>query len=296
MTKPDLAAAEWFLAANARVLDRRRYDRLFAGGDAAPVLDALRAYRTADGGFGYGLEPDGRAPDAQPLGTETALRIMDGADAWDETLVRPACDWLAAHAPAEGGAVAATGAVLDWPHAPWWTPEEGLPASPVSTGQLLGVLLRRKVDHPWCDRAVDLMWTVTDRLDPSAELDPDDIGFGYRMLGIARFLDAVPDADRATAAIDRLAPLLTGVVALDPEQPGETHSPLGFSPHPDGRMRALFGAEVIDAHLEHLAAAQAEDGGWTFNWPAWSPVAEADWRGTLTVDALHLLRAHGRLR
>jgi hypothetical protein len=37
------------------------------------------------------------------------------------------------------------------------------------------------------------------------------------------------------------------------------------------------------------------DGGWTFNWPAWSPPAERDWRGFLTVDALRVLRANGRL-
>ncbi|MEA2310699.1 MAG: hypothetical protein QOE28_667, partial [Solirubrobacteraceae bacterium] len=31
-----------------------------------------------------------------------------------------------------------------------------------------------------------------------------------------------------------------------------------------------------------------------FDWPAWSPVAEAEWRGSVTVDALALLRANGR--
>ena len=51
---------------------------------------------------------------------------------------------------------------------------------------------------------------------------------------------------------------------------------------------------VIAAHLDALAAGQREDGGWTFNWVAWSPAAEADWRGALTVDALATLRAHGR--
>ena len=38
----------------------------------------------------------------------------------------------------------------------------------------------------------------------------------------------------------------------------------------------------------------AEDGGWMFNWLAWSPAAERDWRGFLTVDALRVLRANGR--
>ena len=55
---------------------------------------------------------------------------------------------------------------------------------------------------------------------------------------------------------------------------------------PPGRMRLL---------LDHLAAGQRADGGWTFNWLAWSPAAEREWRGALTVDALRVLRANGRL-
>jgi hypothetical protein len=31
-----------------------------------------------------------------------------------------------------------------------------------------------------------------------------------------------------------------------------------------------------------------------FNWLAWSPAAEREWRGAVTVEALHLLRANGR--
>jgi hypothetical protein len=96
---PDFNAAATFVAANARVLDRRRFDRMFGGGAAAPVRDALAAYRNDDGGFGHGLEPDGRAPGSQPAAVEMALRVMDQADAWDDALVLGACDWLAATAP-----------------------------------------------------------------------------------------------------------------------------------------------------------------------------------------------------
>jgi hypothetical protein len=31
-----------------------------------------------------------------------------------------------------------------------------------------------------------------------------------------------------------------------------------------------------------------------FNWLAWSPAAERDWRGFLIVDALRILRANDR--
>src|SRR5215472_9113283 len=76
MTSPDIEAAEQFLAANARVLERRRFERLFRSGDAGPVRDAVAAYRNPDGGFGHALEPDGRCPGSQPLAIDFALRVL----------------------------------------------------------------------------------------------------------------------------------------------------------------------------------------------------------------------------
>jgi hypothetical protein len=75
---------------------------------------------------------------------------------------------------------------------------------------------------------------------------------------------------------------------------GEIFGPLDFAPLTGSIARRLFDAPTIEAHLDHLAAAQRDDGGWMFNWPSWSPAAEADWRGFLRVDALRILRANGR--
>jgi hypothetical protein len=62
MDTPDVNAAAAFIAGHARVLDRRRFQRLFEDGAAGPVRDAVAAYRNDDGGFGHGLEPDWRGP------------------------------------------------------------------------------------------------------------------------------------------------------------------------------------------------------------------------------------------
>src|SRR4051794_27444335 len=102
---PDLDSATRFLAATGRVLDNRRFERLFRDADAAPVRDAVAAYANPDGGFGHALEPDGRAPGSQPASVAMALRILHEADAWDDALVASACDWLERVAPPEGGAV-----------------------------------------------------------------------------------------------------------------------------------------------------------------------------------------------
>src|SRR2546430_3416249 len=111
MNPPGFRAAAAFVAANARVLDRRRFQRLFEGGPAGPVRDAVAAYRNDDGGFGHALEPDCRAPGSQPAAVAMALRITDETGAWDEDLVREACDWLAAVGPPAGGAALLDGAL-----------------------------------------------------------------------------------------------------------------------------------------------------------------------------------------
>jgi hypothetical protein len=288
MNTPDFSAAAAFVAANARVLDRRRFQRLFEDGPAAPVRDAVAAYRNDDGGFGHALEPDCRAPGSQPAAVAMALHIMDETGAWDEDLVRGACDWLAAVAPAEGGAAFVEAALAGWAHAPWWVPEEGHPASLVATGMIAGTLHARGVSHPWLDGATEVMWNRIAKMDePGA----------YEMFGVLAFLQHVPDRGRAREVFGRVGPLILerNLVALDPEAPGEVHGVLSFAPEPDSLARALFDDATIQAHLDHLVQGQKDDGGWTFNWPAWSPAAELDWRGFLTVDALRALRANGRL-
>jgi hypothetical protein len=245
----------------------------------------VAAYRNDDGGFGHALEPDLRAAASQPAAVEMALRIMDAAGAWDEQLVRDAIDWLTSIAPSEGGATFVLPTLSQGPHAPWWVPAEGNPVSLIQTGQIAGVLYARGFNHPWRDAAAEAMWRGIDQLtEPNA----------YEMFGVLAFLQHVPDRARAENALRRIGPLLRALVALDPNAEGETHSPLDFAPLPDSIARSLFDDATIEAHLNHLAGAQREDGGWTFNWPAWSPAAESDWRGFLTVDALRVLRANGR--
>ena len=282
---PDFDAAAEFMATRARVLDRRVFQRLFQGGAPDPVRDAVAAYRNDDGGFGHALEPDLRAAASQPAAVEMALRIMDATDAWDEHLVRDAIDWLTSIAPSEGGSTFVLPTLLQGPHAPWWVPAEGNPVSLIQTGQIAGVLYARGFNHPWRDGATEVMWRGIDQLtEPNA----------YEMFGVLMFLQHVPDRPRAENALQRIGRSLRALATLDPNAEGETHSPLDFAPLPDSIARSLFDDATIEAHLNHLAGAQREDGGWMFNWPAWSPAAESDWRGFLTVDALRVLRANGR--
>ena len=287
MDPPDLDAAAHFLAAHARILERRRFERLFRGGPAVAVRDAVAAYRTSDGGFGHALEPDCRAPGAQPGTIEVALRILDECGAWDAGvsggLVAGACRWLAAHAPSEGGAIFVDPSIEGWPHAPWWEP--GLAASLITTGQIAGTLLARGFAHPWLDGATPWLWAQIEALPGSqVTLGP------YELFGVIRFLQHTPERARASAVL----PAVGAQVRHALRSSDEGASLLDFAPAPGSVGRAWFGTDEVEGALDRLAAGQQEDGGWTFGWPAWSPVAAAEWRGAVTVDALRILRANGR--
>jgi hypothetical protein len=114
---------------------------------------------------------------------------------------------------------------------------------------------------------------------------------------ILPFLEATPEQARAERAFERIGPKIheQGLVTLDPHAPGEVHTPLDFAPRPDGLGRRLFSEEVIEAHLNALVARQQPDGGWNFNWLAWNPAVTLEWRGAVTLEALLVLRAYGRL-
>ena len=121
----DQLAAESFIWRAARLLDRHRYTLLFADGSAEPVLEALRGYRNADGGFGHALEPDLRCPASQPAPTLHALGVLNEAGAADSELARDARAWIVSIAEEDGGIPFVLAGFEDYPHAPWWSPQPG---------------------------------------------------------------------------------------------------------------------------------------------------------------------------
>ena len=75
---------------------------------------------------------------------------------------------------------------------------------------------------------------------------------------------------------------------------GEALRPLDLSPCPNSRSRTLVGEGHIQAHLDAVQEQQLEDGGWMFDWLAWSPEQTSAWRGIVTIRALTWLRDNGR--
>jgi hypothetical protein len=74
-----------------------------------------------------------------------------------------------------------------------------------------------------------------------------------------------------------------------------------FRFHFAGGPREEVLREAVEANLDYLIGEQGGDGAWapTWNWgglfpEAW-PQARRDWQGVLTLDALKVLRAFGRI-
>ncbi|HLV74417.1 MAG TPA: hypothetical protein VKY91_16700 [Vulgatibacteraceae bacterium] len=279
-----LERAAEFLRLNGRLIDRHRFALHFRGGPAGPVLAALRAYENPDGGYGHALEPDLRGEGSQPVPAQHALEFLHEAGADDDPAVTRIGDHLTSITAAGGGVPFVLPSVRGTPRAPWWqTPQT--PADPPGavnpTATLAGLLHRAGSRHPWLGPATDFCWRHLEG--PGADLG------AYDVLAILTFLDHVPDRDRAEAAFTRLRDALAAHAHSD------HHGPLDFAPRPAGYGRRLFTGETVDAALDALVDAQADDGGWDVAFPIWTPITRHEWRGFTTVETLRTLRAHGRM-
>ena len=291
----DLAAATAFLAGHGRLLDRRRLGLLLGSGDAPGALAALDAYRNADGGYGWGIEPDLRSPESQPTGAMHALEVL--AEVAALTGVRTPrslelCDWLAEQTRPDGGLPFTLPVTDPSACASFWLGSDHETSSLQMTAQVAAnahLLARHDPDvaaHPWLARATSWCLDTIDALDAAPH--------AYELLFAVRFLDAVAPAEpRASALLEQLGRFVPpdGVVPVAGGTPDEVLRPLDLAPRADGPARRLFSAEVLAADLERLARGQQPDGGWTVDYAPWSPVGALEWRGYATVAAVAVLRS-----
>jgi len=286
----DLSAARSFMAGHARVLDRRRLELLLDGGDPAAVLAALDAYRNADGGYSWGLEPDLRAPESQIGGAYHAFEVF--ADVAPATTPRALelCDWLASVALPDGGLPFGVPMADPAATAPFWAQADPtasslqLSAFVTCNAQRVAAHDEAVASHPWLAAATDYCLAANDAI--------DDTPFAIELAASIRFLDAVHDArPEAAGLLERLGAYIPadGLVPVTQGAEGEAMRALDFAPYPDSPARTLFGHETVDADLRRLAGEQQDDGGWHVDFQNYSPAAELEWRGYMTVRAVSIL-------
>ena len=282
-----LEAAARFLWSNGRLLERALFARRFLGALAEPVVAALLAYRNPDGGFGHALEPDVRSPLSMPLHCEIALRALEEAGVQNREIAQGVCGFLASVSEASGRVPSVLPGVLDYPHAAHW----GAPAfdgeSPNPTAALVGLLRAQGAEHPWLDRAE--AWCSARLAAPLAE--------AHAIAAALVFAGRLRDPARAEALGLALARQAAGASYFRADPASESYgvTPLQLCPTPDAAGRRAFDDALLACHLDALAAAQQEDGGWPIFFAPPSPAAVLEWRGCWTLQAVGALRAYGRL-
>ena len=288
MANDIFAAGRAFLDREGRLIERRLAAVLFDGADPTGVVDAVRAYRNPDGGFGHGLEPDKRCPASLPIDVECALDILLVSGRGDVAdMVLGACDWLDSIAAPDGAVPLAFPVIEQYPRAEHWSDWTYAPALNPTAG-LAGRLHRMGVTHPWLDRATDWTWLTLE-----SGFDED----AHALREVLEFLAYVPDRDRAAAMGEHIGAWLETArwYRPDPADPEYGVTPLHFAQSPDSPWRSLFETGNIDGHLDRLVRDQQADGGWAITWEPPGLASTLEFRGIETLRALRTLRAYGRL-
>jgi hypothetical protein len=294
----DIARAASFLAAHGRVVDRRRFGLLTGEATSqnrAAVLAAVEGYRNGDGGYGWGLEPDLRAPESQPAGALHALEAI--GDAGPETT--PATvrlfDWLDSVTLPDGGLPFALPIANPVACAPFWVETDSGESSLQITAGVAAQAHRvarfddQAKEHPWLARVTRYCF------DAIAQMD--EAPFAYVLSFALQFLDATadthPEAQELLRRLGQFVPA-DGAVPVVGGAEGETLHLLDFTSKPGRPVRGLVDDTAVAHDLDRLEHGQQADGGWAVDFTSYSEAAALEWRGYATVSAVAILRANGR--
>ncbi|GAB3569076.1 hypothetical protein GCM10027445_20300 [Amycolatopsis endophytica] len=292
----DLHRAAGFLAAHGRLLDRRRFELLAGTGDPAAVLAAVAGYRNPDGGYGWGLEPDLRAPESQPGGALHAFEVFEDIAPVTSPRAAELCDWLDSVTLPDGGLPFALPVSDPAACAPFWVRADPVVSTLQSTAFAAGAAHRvaahdpAVAGHPWLGRATRYC------LDAIAALDeqPPAIALAFAVRFLDTIHDRYPEAANLLEQLGKSVPG-TGLVPVEGGSEGETMRALDFAPVPGSPASRLLAPGVLDRELDRLAGQQQDDGGWVVDFASFSPAAALEWRGYATVRAVATLQRAGRL-
>lgn len=293
----DIDRATSFLATHGRILDRRRFAALTAGTaeDRAAVLAALDGYRNADGGYGWGLEADLRAPESQPAGAQHALEAI--ADVGPATSHRSIelFDWLQSTTLTDGGLPFALPIADPVACAPFWVQADPDSSSLQITAAIAASAHRvargddQAREHPWLETATQYCFDAIGEM--------DEAPFAYVLLFALQLLDAAadthPEAQELLRHLGRFVPS-DGAFPVVGGADGETLHLLDFAPEPGRPVRALVDEDAVADDLDRLESGQESDGGWAVDFTSYSEAAALEWRGYATVAAVSVLRANDR--
>ena len=124
-----------------------------------PCSRRSTAYRNPDGGYGWGLEPDLRAPESQPGGALHAFEALEDVAPVTSPRAAELCDWLDAVTLPDGGLPFALPVADASGCAPFWAQADPSSSSLQITAYVAAAAHRVAAHdpavaaHPWLARA-----------------------------------------------------------------------------------------------------------------------------------------------
>jgi hypothetical protein len=298
-----VTSAQWqkaaaFLKNEAHPLEGALYAWFFEGGPAERVWTELALFQNTDGGFGHGLEADIRLPGSSVIATTVAFQWLRQLDTPAEhPLVVNGCRYLREQYHADH---------LNWPiipphiddapHAPWWQYNGELMEQQINPRvEILGYVYDYAAHFPAVMREQLTGSVVTHLLSQPDEMEMHDLLCCLRLLETQSLSEAVREP-----LLEKLTAVVSHTVERNPDTwRGYGLPPLGVIKSPESLFAGLF-TEVIPLNLDFLIEQQGADGTWGPAW-SWGDVspeawaqAEREWRGTLTLGHLLVLKVFGR--
>ena len=293
----NLGRATSFMASHARILDRRRFEVIVTDSDASrqAIIHGLDAYRNTDGGYGWGLEPDLRAPESQPGAALHTFEALGDAGPVTSPHAVALLDWLTSVTLPDGGLPFALPISDPVACAPFWAHANPDESSLQITAAVAAQALRAaRFDetiriHPWLATATRYCFDAIRQTEeaPFAHV----LSFALRLLDVAS--DTHPEAHDLLSHLSRFVPR-DGTLPVIGGAEGEALHLLDYAPDPEGPLRDLLDPRAVSDDLDRLEQAQLPDGGWPVDFTSYSDAATLEWRGYATVSAVAVLHANGR--
>ncbi len=301
LSKETVKQAKFFISSKGRELEKARFNFLFNNGSSMDVINELKKYQNADGGFGTGLEPDFILPLSSPMATTVAFQIIEEINGENaDMLVSSGINYfLKTIIDERKGWFAVPNEVNEYPHAPWWNYDlkEGMTVIDKSWGnpsaEIIGYLLKHKelVDESFLDELVDYSINYL--------LQKEEFNSEHEIYCFIIFYNTLPLKKRNIIEY-KLTNAVKGLVCNNPDDWNKyTPQPVHFVKTEDS---STFGIQQkdIDVNLDYIIESLNEEGGILPNWKwgqydkSWEK-AKDEWAGILTLNALKILYNYGRI-
>lgn len=303
LSKEAFQEASDFMLGSARELERSIYNYRFRDKNREDIFAALKRYQNPDGGFGYGIGPDLRAPTSTPIATTHGFQkieefagyeidrelVESGLKYFEDTFNSDLNRWFAV-----------TKEVNDYPHPPWWHYDEEKGGTVIDeswgnpTAEIIGYL--KKYEDPLNDLDADrLVEEAINRLK-----EKQDYGSEHEIYCYLRLYQTLPQ-EKANEIRTQIASAAKSLIRDDPAEWSDyVPTPLDFVKSPEGDQFGIS-QDLLSANLDFLVETLEKQGVIQPNWEwgqyedAWEG-AKQEWTGILTLETLTLLKRFNRIR